>query len=134
MTHSRMLHGDRGRTNPWTHQPEPFRAAVLCRRADGHVMTPRPTNDWRFPEPTDPVDEGWRFVSIGFEHQAVEVDGISLWDVTWNPTGRKITVAHPSYPSQRHHMPIYEAADTDSVITFAAGEFSNGVWGFFLPE
>jgi hypothetical protein len=96
-------------------------------------MTPRSTSDWRFPEPNDPVDEGWRLLSIGFERDAVEVDGVGLWDATWRATGQKITVAHPSHKSQRHHMAIYEAADTDPLIVFAAGEFSNGVWGFFLP-
>lgn len=97
-------------------------------------MTPRSTSDWRFPEPTDPVDEGWRLVSIDFEQRGAEVAGINLWDRAWTPTGQKITVAHPSYPEQRHHMWIYEAADTNPLIVFAAGEFSNGVWGFFVPE
>ncbi len=97
-------------------------------------MTPRSTSDRRFPEPTDPVDEGWRLVSIGFEPHPAEVAGINLWDQAWTSTGQKITVAHPSYPSQRHHMWIYEATDTNPLIVFAAGEFSNGVWGFFVPE
>lgn len=73
-------------------------------------------------------------MSIGFERDAVVVRGISLWDATWSPTGQKITVAHPSYPSQRHHMPIFTAPDTDPPVIFAAGELSNGVWGFFVPE
>lgn len=95
---------------------------------------PRSTSDLRFPEPTDPVDEGWTLASIGFEQDVVEVQGVNIWETTWIDTDWKITVAHPSYPSQRHHMTIYEARDRDAVITFAAGEFSNGVWGVFVPE
>lgn len=95
-------------------------------------MTPRPISDLRFPEPTDPVDQGWDVVSIGFELEPVEVGGINLWDVEWTGTGQKVTVAHPSYPMQRHQMPVYEAAGTDPLVTFAAGELSNGVWGFFV--
>jgi hypothetical protein len=79
------------------------------------------------------VDQGWQFVSIGFEGQPVVVAGVNLWEVTWTATGGHITVAHPQYPSQRHQMSIYEVTDSDSPINFAAGEFSNGVWGFYVP-
>lgn len=30
-------------------------------------------------------------------------------------------------------MFTYEVAGSDPAIVFAAGEFSNGVWGFFVP-
>jgi len=45
-----------------------------------------------------------------------------------------ITVAHPSYPAQRHTMFTYEAVAPSGTVAFAAGEFSNGVWGFFVPD
>lgn len=80
-----------------------------------------------------PVDDGWRFVSIGFEGEATDVGGVNPWDVEWSPTHGRIVVAHPSYPAQRHVMDTYEVAGTRPPIKFAAGEFSNGVWGFFVP-
>lgn len=79
------------------------------------------------------VDGGWRFVSIGFEGQVTNVDGIDPWQVDWEQAGQSITVAHPQYPEQRHRMSVYTAAGTEPTVVFAAGEFSNGVWGFFVP-
>ncbi len=79
------------------------------------------------------VDPGWRLASIGFEGQSADVGGVDPWSVTWTADSGRITVAHPSYPSQRHVMTVYEVAGSAPPIRFAAGEFSNGVWGFFVP-
>jgi hypothetical protein len=79
------------------------------------------------------VDAGWRFVSMVLDGQATDVAGVNPWDVEWTPTHRRVTVAHPRHPSQRHTMFTYEVAGTTPTIVFAAGEFSNGVWGFFVP-
>ena len=79
------------------------------------------------------LTNGWRFVSIGVEGQATDVGGTNPWQVKWQPTGRSITVAHPQYPNQRHRMDVYNAEGTQPPTVFAAGEFSNGVWGFFVP-
>jgi hypothetical protein len=77
---------------------------------------------------------GWRFVHIGVEGDGIAIDGISVWDVSWVPTGDRITVAHPQYPNQRHSMWTYRVDASESAVEFAAGEFSNGVWGFFIPD
>lgn len=79
------------------------------------------------------VDRGWRFISIGFEGQQTDVGGINPWEVEWTATGGRIMVTHPQYPSQRHVMFTYEVKGSVPPIRFAAGEFSNGVWGFFVP-
>jgi len=79
------------------------------------------------------VDRGWRFVSIGLEGQPADVGGVNPWEVKWTATGGRITVAHPQYRSQRRVMFVYEVTDSVPRIRFAAGEFSNGVWGFFVP-
>ena len=79
------------------------------------------------------VDDGWRFVGIAIEGQQTDVGGINPWEVEWMPTDQRITVAHPEYPMQRHTMDVYHVAGAIPPITFAAGEFSSGVWGFFVP-
>jgi hypothetical protein len=45
----------------------------------------------------------------------------------------RITVAHPSYPAQRHMMQVYVLDPEHAGPVFAAGEFSNGVWGIYVP-
>ena len=40
---------------------------------------------------------------------------------------------HPAYPDQFHRMWIYEIRGADKAATFAAGELSANVWGFYVP-
>jgi hypothetical protein len=87
--------------------------------------------------PTDetPITPGWRFVSIGFETDPTDIgDGLNPWTSDWGSTTGWIVVAHPSYPWQRHSMSVYEVDHSGRHVVFAAGELSNGVWGFFVPE
>ena len=82
----------------------------------------------------DDITPGWKFVSIGFEGNKVSLGGLNPWKLEWHSLeAPKITVAHPSYPQQRHPMWQYELRTESRVVRFAAGEFSNGVWGFFIP-
>jgi hypothetical protein len=80
------------------------------------------------------VTPGWRFLHIGPERDGVERAGTKLWEAPWEPTGGPITVAHPQYPRQRHPMWTYKTGESAGSVEFAAGEFSPGVWGFFVPE
>jgi hypothetical protein len=79
------------------------------------------------------VTPGWHFVHIGTEGDGVTIDGIAVWDILWVPTHDRITVAHPQYADQRHPMWTYRVDVLGRAVEFAAGEFSNGVWGFFVP-
>lgn len=76
------------------------------------------------------LDRGWRFVSIGVEGQPTDIAGVNPWAAEWTATGSRITVAHPQYPRERHVMRVYEVKGSAPPVRFAAGEFSNGVWGF----
>ena len=71
---------------------------------------------------------------IGFEGDTVENDEVRLWDAEWGPSRGMIVVAHPNFPDQRHSMSIYRLPVGEGAVEFAAGEFSNGVWGFFTME
>lgn len=79
------------------------------------------------------VTPGWRFLHIGLEGDSVELDGVRLWDADWSRSLGEVVVAHPQHPSQRHTMSIRRVRDRSVEVEFAAGEFSNGVWGFFQP-
>jgi hypothetical protein len=81
------------------------------------------------------VTPGWRLLHIGFEGDSVSVAGINPWHAAeWVGTGGAITVAHPSYPAQRHTMQVYSLDPEHGEYVFAAGEFSNGVWGIYVPD
>jgi len=81
------------------------------------------------------VTPGWRFVHIGVEDDAVSIGGVSPWRSQWRRLPEPpIIVAHPSYPLERHTMFVYELEGPRGPVMFAAGELSNGVWGFYVPE
>lgn len=80
------------------------------------------------------ITPGWRVVAVVAEGGRVSIQGQSPWGRDWLKVPEKpITVSHPNYPSQRHQMVVYDL-DSDNSIRFAAGEFSNGVWGFYVPS
>ena len=80
------------------------------------------------------ITPGWNHVSIGFEGDQVSLGGLNPWQHEWHSLGLPpIIVAHPSYPQQRHSMSVYELRVGQRSVKFAGGEFSNSVWGFYVP-
>jgi len=80
-------------------------------------------------------DERLEVCSIGFEGDEVLLDGLNPWQNEWYDLEEaSIIVAHPSYPEQRHSMEISELRANGRTVKFAAGEFSNGVWGFYVQD
>jgi hypothetical protein len=79
------------------------------------------------------VTPGWRLLAIGLADDPVTLRGHPLWKEKWlRRADPPIIVAPPSYPAERHKMFVYQLENVPTVV-FAAGEFSNGVWGFFEP-
>lgn len=85
-------------------------------------------------DPATPVTPGWRLVQhIVGDGEPISLDGVNPWKHGWRALDvPAIVVAHPQYPSQRHDMSVYEIK-ADKTVRFAAGEFSNLAWGFYLP-
>ena len=78
---------------------------------------------------------GWRAVHVGVEDDGLTIGGLAVWKYAWRGTGEApLDLPHPSYPSQMHRYRIYEIGDAGHPVRFAAGELSNGVWGFCVPE
>jgi hypothetical protein len=72
-------------------------------------------------------------VGVVLDGDPIEIDGVNPWGRTWHDEGEMVTMRHPYYPTQEHPMPVYSMTHGDRTITFAAGELSNQVWGFFRP-
>ncbi len=80
------------------------------------------------------VTLGWKHVAMGFEGEPGSLGGLNPWQLKWHSLAEpQITVAHPSYTQERHLMWIYELHAEGTIVKFAAGEFSNGFWGFYVP-
>jgi hypothetical protein len=82
----------------------------------------------------------WRFVTVVPEGRAFEiVPGVNVWDYDWiqlvaREDGRQveIDVVDPAY-GQHRKLQLWSIANAP-VPVFAAGEFSNFMYAFYLPE
>lgn len=74
----------------------------------------------------------WKFVKSGIEGDC-ELFGVNIFDYRWKSTNQKVDVLDPIY-NQKHEMTIYNADIGSKVVTFAAGEFSNCVYGFYVND
>src|SRR5262245_53525852 len=73
----------------------------------------------------------WTFVHAGPEGQPAILDGVDVWKHTWQRVpGEVASVTDPHY-GQTFQFSVYRVTEAGRVIEFAAGEFSNSVWGFF---
>jgi hypothetical protein len=81
---------------------------------------------------TESID--WRVLHVGFEGDEVEIRGLGIWRHDWRRAGvEPVELRHPAYPNQIHRYDVYEIGGAASPVRFAAGELSNGVWGFYVP-
>lgn len=73
----------------------------------------------------------WGYVTAGVEGDC-QLFGINIFDYEWESTGGRIKVKDPAY-GQEHVATIYKVIVNEKSYTFAAVEFSNLIWGFYLP-
>jgi hypothetical protein len=74
----------------------------------------------------------WDYVGNSFDGESFEIEGIDVWEYTWKQTSEpKAQIKDPSY-NQDFSFPVYKIETENKKIKFAAGEFSNCVWGFYL--
>ena len=73
----------------------------------------------------------WLFVHSGVEGEPALLDGVDVWKHEWQEVpGEMATVTDPLY-GQEFQFTVFRISEAGRVIEFAAGEFSNCVWGFF---
>lgn len=74
-------------------------------------------------------DSEWIFVGNCFDGDPFQIDGVGVWR-TWQETGERAKIRDPLW-GQAFTFPVYTMTNGEKTIEFAAGEFSNTVWGFF---
>ncbi|GAA4702195.1 hypothetical protein APR04_000347 [Promicromonospora umidemergens] len=80
------------------------------------------------------ASKGWEFLAVVLEGSPVAIAGVDPWRVEWEPVPvGSVVVVDPMYPAQRHSISVYRLSGVEPAAFFAAGEFSNTVWGFYEP-
>ena len=75
----------------------------------------------------------WKFNTSCIEGEPVIVDGLNLWEFKWKDTGKRVHIKDPRY-GEDHTFNIFEITNESKVLRFAAGEFSNMVWGIYVEH
>lgn len=76
--------------------------------------------------------KSWKHKITGVDGNCI-LFGVNIFDYEWNDTGEKITIIDPQY-HQEHSINVYNVDINGTLKRFAAGEFSNCVWGFYLEK
>jgi hypothetical protein len=76
------------------------------------------------------ADPQWAFAGATQEGTSFSIGGIEVWKYTWTDTKRQVDVEDPHY-HQKFTFHIYAIHSGEITVQFAAGEFSNGIWGFY---
>ncbi|SCZ11220.1 hypothetical protein [Alkaliphilus peptidifermentans] len=71
----------------------------------------------------------WRFVGSTTEDKFI-IDGIDIFKEKWESTGEVADVIDPLY-GQPFKFNVWRVENEDEIIIFAAGEFSNNVFGIY---
>lgn len=73
-------------------------------------------------------------MGVVVEGGSIRLCGLDPWSLQWTPAPPwEVRLPHPSYRTQLHAMNVYRIQRDGRTITFAAGELSACVWGFYVP-
>lgn len=76
------------------------------------------------------ITQGWKFIKTIQSSEPFFIEGNNIWDYEWESTGETIDVEDPLY-KQKYVMDVYKINVKGKEILFAAGEFSNCIYGIY---
>lgn len=74
----------------------------------------------------------WQHEITGLDGNTI-LFGVNIFEFEWMKTGEKVVVKDPLY-GQKYTFPVYKVNIQDEEYAFAAGEFSNSVFGFYIEK
>ena len=75
----------------------------------------------------------WIHKKTIIDSEDYEINGLNIWNFNWEDTGEKINITDPLY-GQNYTFSIYKIGNKNISVYFAAGEFSNCIWGIYQKE
>jgi hypothetical protein len=73
----------------------------------------------------------WKFVGVVPDGRKLKIRGVNVWSQKWKATSETAYVNDPLY-KKPFTFQVYTIINNGEVIKFAAGEFSNAMWGFYI--
>jgi hypothetical protein len=82
-----------------------------------------------------PPPAKWRFVGSCVDPALgggpFLINGINIWDCEWQQDESQFPEVRDPIYKQAHIFSVYTVTQGERSATFAAGEFSNCIWGFY---
>jgi len=75
----------------------------------------------------------WDHIATIVDGERFDIDGVNVWDCDWKDTGERIQINDPLY-GRGFTFSVYEINTGQATAKFAAGEFSNCVWGIYRKD
>lgn len=72
----------------------------------------------------------WQYETIGVDGDTI-LFGVNIFDYKWRSADKSVKVRDPLY-GQEYKFSVYTVIIGGQEYEFAAGEFSNCVWGFYI--
>lgn len=76
----------------------------------------------------------WIHVTTSLESEDREIGGLKIWKNSWRRVENEDAVVIDPIYGETHHFGVYRMGAEGNEVEFAAGEFSNGVWGFYVRK
>lgn len=76
---------------------------------------------------------GWVFFGARCDGESCVIDGVDVWKGKWVDRPGEQAIVRDPHHGRLFRFRVTEVAASGRRALFAAGEFSNGVWGFYLP-
>jgi hypothetical protein len=80
------------------------------------------------------MENTWQFAGTSRQGEPFDIRGVNVWAQGWQAVPGKQAHVHDPVYGMGFDFPVYTFHDGDEEIEFAAGEFSNGEWGFYTKE
>ena len=78
-------------------------------------------------------ESDWEFAGAVPDGSSLKLDGLDVWEHEWRDTRERARIKDPVY-HQDFTFHVYEIRSGADIVTFAAGEFSNCMRGFFVRK
>ena len=75
----------------------------------------------------------WKFVGVNTDEREFLINGLNVYKFDWEPVADEAAEVRDPLWSQRFTLQVWTVTDGERTVKFAAGEFSNGVFGFYVP-
>jgi len=78
------------------------------------------------------MNRQWEYLGAVVDQEPIYFREVNLWKHMSKATGESVVLPDPKYLNQQNRMFVYHTNIAGEQVTFAAGEFSASVVGFYV--